>query len=132
MKIKKRADFPKCLQGIKALKGICIGECINDKVIMHPSRVAHSHCFKDKFTGWICLRYKFQLKEKLTLLHEAAHLIANTSRSTPPHGKRWKKALLALGGTYKAYSYTHNGIVRTYKDYTLLSDLRPQSNKKNE
>ena len=66
--------------------------------------VAHTHSTKGcKNQGWMCLRYKYQLKERLTLLHEVAHLIANTDEKTPDHGKKWRETVVDIGGTCGAY-----------------------------
>jgi hypothetical protein len=117
MKIKKRSQFPKCIRHFKEVKAIYVGKCpaghLDDK------HVGHAHCDpSDPYYGSICLRYKYLLKQRLTLLHEVAHLIANTDAKVPPHGKKWREALLAIGGTFKSFSYTHNGIISTNIDYT--------------
>lgn len=118
MKIKKRSELPKCVRHFKQLKGICIGECIDKNYAIGKNHAGHAHCFGDQFQGWICLKYKYQLKERLTLLHEVAHLIANTSPTTPFHGKAWREAVVSIGGTFKSYSYTHGNTINTYIDYT--------------
>jgi hypothetical protein len=118
MKIKNRNNFPFCLKPFKSLKGIAIGECIDKNNIIDDKHAAHAHCYNDKFKGWICLRFKYQLKERLTLLHEMAHIIANKYQSIPPHGKLWKATLLKIGGTYKPFFYTHNGKTYENLDYT--------------
>lgn len=122
MKITKRSDFPKCLQPFKQLKGICIGKCVNKNNTISTNHIAHAHCYGDGFRGWICLRFKYQLRERLTLLHEVAHLIANKSPKTPSHGKKWKDTVVKIGGTYKSYSYTHNYRTYTYLDFTRRSN----------
>ena len=123
MKIKKRSQFPKCIRHFKELKGISTGGCI--EASLDSKHVAHAHCdSSDPFQGWICLRYSYQLKEKLTLLHEVAHLIANTSMEVPPHGKKWKDVLLSIGGTYKEFSYVHSGIRYYNLDYTYRNRKR--------
>ena len=122
MRITKRGQLPKCVRQFKQLKGIHIGKCIDKICDFDDGHVAHAHShIGDKYRGWICLRYKYQLKERLTLLHEVAHLIANWCRLIPPHGKKWKEALLDIGGTFKAFRYTHNGITRENIDYTHRS-----------
>src|SRR5277367_2206873 len=118
MRITKRKDFPKCVRHFKELKGICIGECIYSNGEIDKDHLAHAHCFFGKHQGWICLRYRQQLKERLTLLHEVAHLIANVFSDIPPHGKLWKNTVVAIGGTYKSYSYIHNYREYEYLDYT--------------
>ncbi len=106
--IRKRSLFPKCVRQFKELKGICIGECIvkGDPVDLPGSKGgAHSHAWEgDPDKGWVCLSYKYQLKEKLLLLHEVAHLIANKALSTPSHGKKWREAVVAIGGTYEEFA----------------------------
>jgi hypothetical protein len=105
--IRKRSLFPKCVRQFKELKGICIGECIikGESVDLPGSKGgAHSHAWLgDPYHGWVCLSYKYQLKEKLVLLHEVAHLIANKAPSTPSHGKKWREAVVSIGGTYEEF-----------------------------
>lgn len=117
--IKKRKDFPKCIRHFKELKGICVGNCVSKSYNMHDKdkdEAAHAHYkWSHSYPGWICLRYKYQLKERLTLLHEVAHLIANTTRSVPHHGKKWKAVVKAIGGTLKPY-WSADGY--KYLDYT--------------
>ena len=119
MRITKRKDFPKCIRHFKELKGICIGECVDPSDKLDEGQAAHAHPYAGfPHQGWICFRHKYQLKEKLTLLHEVAHLIANKWLITPHHGKLWKAAVVAIGGTYKSYTYTHNYKTYEYLDYT--------------
>lgn len=118
MKIKKRSQFPKWIRNIKELKGIYIGGCVDGSEI-DEEHIAHAHSTNgDPYQGWICLRLRFHLKNKLTMLHEGAHLVANKIPGTPPHGRKWKQAVLALGGTFKAFRYRRAG--KTYQniDYT--------------
>jgi hypothetical protein len=112
IKLTNRAGFPKCIRHFNELKGICIGDCIRQSGPMHEGiggavgGVAHAHpyvSYVSYVSGWICLKFKYQLKERLTLLHEVAHLIANTDVKTPAHGKRWRETVMAIGGTYKPY-----------------------------
>jgi hypothetical protein len=118
MKIRKRSQFPKCIRHFKQVKGICIGECIDKNYAIQKGHGGHAHCYGDQFNGWICLKYKYQLKERLTLLHEVAHLIANADPSVPPHGKAWRDVLVSIGGTFKSFSYTHGNLIHTNIDYT--------------
>lgn len=106
--IRKRALFPKCIRHFKELRGISVGGCIKKTPL--AGQMAHAHCNHCcRPVGWICLKYKYQLKEKLTLLHEVAHLIANTSTDVPDHGKKWRDTVVAIGGTYGSYlSYNKN------------------------
>jgi hypothetical protein len=120
IKITKRSEFPKCVQKFKELKGICIGGCVDKDVsFTNDDCWAHSHSNSyDKYTGWICLHYKYQLKHKLLLLHEVAHLIANKQKNTHHHGTRWKQAVSYIGGTYKAYTYQYKGEPQYHLDFT--------------
>jgi len=122
VKIKKRSQFPECIRHFKELKGICIGECI-DNIQFGKSEAAHAHCYDgDPYQGWICLKHKYQLKSKLILLHEVAHLIANRHIESVPHGKGWKKVLLSIGGTFKSFIYNRRGRkARETIDYTYRS-----------
>ncbi len=104
MIIRKRSQFPKCIRHFKEVKGISVGKCIYDEPIL-PAHSAHAHCYYkgSRGQGWICLSYKYQLKERLTLLHEVAHLIANTNKFVASHGNKWKKTVVSIGGTYRSY-----------------------------
>ena len=105
--IRKRSNFPCCIRHLKDLKGISIGKCIKDKsgeTNWGQDSAAHCHPnHGDLHMGWMCLRYKYLLKERLTLFHEVAHLIANKCRSYAAHGDKWRKAVIEIGGTYLPY-----------------------------
>jgi len=119
MKLFFRHQFPQCIRHFKELQGICIGSCIDDGLAIEKKHAAHAHSSSyDRYKGWICLKYKYQLNHPLLLLHEVAHLIANKRKSTPHHGKRWRQALLKIGGTFKSYVYKSGRYRYTYLDYT--------------
>jgi len=122
IKIVSRAAFPKCLQDIKEVKGICAGGCIEGREWDGMAAHAHAEYPCDEFQGWMCLRHKGILHERLTLLHEAAHLIANKDPRTPGHGKKWKRAVMSIGGTFKGYSYKHSGLTWEYPDFTYRNN----------
>lgn len=111
--IEKRKDFPKCLRDHKQIKAISIGKCIG---INHlDRRGAHAHTDPtDKHYGWVCLSMHSQLRERFTLLHELAHFMVSPSK--PSHGKDWRKAVVKLGGTYKAFHSYHKDY--EYEDYS--------------
>jgi hypothetical protein len=118
--ITKRKDFPKCLRLFKELKGICIGECVNREKLDYNEEVAHTHYYGNPygFDGWMCLNYKYQLKQKLLLLHEVAHLLVEYDFPlTLAHGKEWKAAVKSIGGTYKSFPLRFRGIIEN-NDYT--------------
>lgn len=101
--IKNRRKFPKCIRHFQEVKGICIGECVDKRDSISPN-IAHAHSDSlDSYHGWICIQYKYRLKEKYTLLHEVAHLIANKLARVPTHGKEWRAVVKRIGGTYKPY-----------------------------
>jgi hypothetical protein len=119
MKLFFRSQFPECIRHFKDLKGICVGECVDPEETIGKKHAAHAHSFsRDKYQGWICLKYKYHLKQPLLLLHEIAHLIANKRYSTPTHGKRWRQALLKIGGTFKSFVYRRGNYIYTNLDYT--------------
>ena len=97
-----RNKFPKCIQQFDCVKGICIGDCIDtsDPGSVDGDSPCHAHCGEDDHLGWICLRYKYQLRERYTLLHETAHLLTT---DYPWHGKEWRAMVKKIGGTYKSY-----------------------------
>lgn len=113
--IRKRSEFPKCIRQFKEVKGIYVGGCIDG--LEAPKGTAHAHCVAGHHrTGWICLSYKYQLKEKLTLLHEVAHLIADKSVHAPDHGKKWRDIVESINGTYKSYACYSKRFY--YRDYS--------------
>jgi hypothetical protein len=120
--LKNRKDFPKCVRQFSELKGICVGECIDKTYAFNPDPMREAgHChIVGSFEGWICLTRKFQLKEKYTLLHELAHIITHNRYGfqIKSHGKEWKKVVVEIGGTYKAYVCLGYGKKRRYRDYT--------------
>jgi hypothetical protein len=113
--IRKRSEMPSCLRPIKRVKGICVGECVLGGKMEHP---AHAHCDNHhKWNdGWICVRFKYMLKQPLVLLHEAAHLLVDPG--LPSHGKEWRQAVVSIGGTYKQFGYPYHGQLLYYPDYT--------------
>jgi hypothetical protein len=96
---------------IPELKGICVGGCVDKDLIITPD-IATAHAHTTFFNGWICLKHKYLLKEKLVLLHEVAHLI--TDLGAPSHGKEWRKNVVALGGTYKTFIFHKTHITKNY------------------
>ena len=118
MIIRKRHKLPKIVRSFKELKGICVGKCIIRGQSIEDDCWAHCHSIKGhKHEGWICLKYKYQLREKYLLLHEVAHLIACKNWNTPQHGKRWRKVLKTIGGTLKSFlSYNKK---RRYNGFPL-------------
>ena len=114
--IKKRSKFPKCVRKFKELKGICVGTCIDR---FHPENWnnvyahAHSRNDDDPYKGWICLRDKYILKDRYSLLHEVAHLIADkVDPEYRHHSKKWKEILIKIGGTIKVYIDSRGNIHR--------------------
>lgn len=96
--IKNRNKFPVCIRNFTVLRGISIGKCVDSSTIKNS---AHAHTEPiDPFHGWICLKYRFQLKEKFLLLHEIAHLLAPVKTH---HGKAWQKIVVKIGGTTKPF-----------------------------
>lgn len=121
IKITKRSEFPECVRNFKELKGICIGkECV-DPNDHFDGELAHAHsqwCWtRGKYQGWICIAKKRYLSNKLILLHEVAHLIACKSPNTPAHGKKWKQALVSIGGSFKPFDI---GYGYKFLDYTHI------------
>jgi hypothetical protein len=120
-KITRRSQFPACLQPIKQVKGICVGGCVAglkdlaQRIAGRHQKMAHAHQ-NLRFKGWICLSWKFLLKNDLMLLHEAAHLLVDSD--APDHGKEWRQAVVAIGGTYKAYRIDFRNYYINFPDYT--------------
>ena len=114
-----RDNYPEYLKKFKELQGICIGGCIdpNHKIDKEHDAHAHAH-FIDPHRGWICLRYKYQFREKFLMLHEMAHLIANKLSFIPDHGKEWRKVVKEIGGTFKSFHITQNKKNIWYPDFT--------------
>ena len=127
--ITDRKHFPKCVRHIEDLKGISVGECIAGITNWGKDSAAHAHTnYGDSNMGWVCLKHKYLLKDKWTLLHEVAHLIANKYRSYAPHGEKWRKAVVAIGGTYKPYK-SYNGLY-LIDDYSSKQEKREKLAKK--
>ena len=123
MKIKKRSLFPKWIRHFKELKGISVQECVDPDLTISDSHIAHAHAGDgDPYQGWICLHYKSTLKNRLILLHEVAHLIANKNPKTPNHGKLWKAAVVAIGGTFKAFVFKRDRKFWRNLDYTYRNN----------
>jgi hypothetical protein len=121
--IRRRSEFPPCLRNIKEVVGICAGGCIDQTDTIDGA--AHAHTYTDEYKGWICLDRKGILKERLTLLHEAAHLLIDPNADH--HGKEWRRAVVSIGGTYKAYTYTH-----WYSNYNYTDFIHTRSGKTKE
>ena len=100
--IKDRKSFPACIRHFKELKGICVGGCSRRGAGDLPVGVmAHAHTtHRRSHQGWICLRYKYQLKERHTLLHEVAHLLVPHKIY---HGKVWRDMVVKIGGTIEPF-----------------------------
>ncbi len=124
--IRRRSKFPKYVRHFVELKGICVGECINKSLLISTNEepaIGHAHSdHLDPYRGWICLEHKYLLKEKYTLLHEVAHLIANKFSWIPDHGKEWRKVVVKIGGTFKPY-LTHDK-KRVYDDFSHSDPVR--------
>lgn len=120
--IKRRSKLPKCIRRFMELKGICVGQCINPKSKIEDDCDAHAHSnYFDLNRGFICVRYKYHLREKYLLLHEVAHLIVNKTENIPHHGKAWKKVVAEIGGTYLPYPSYNNK--RVHRGYYWYDDL---------
>ena len=109
MIITDRAKFPKCIRHFEEVKGICVGECILGqnfylKETEKWTRWGHAHCSYDDERGYICLSHKFHLKNKLTLLHEVAHLLTPLRYSY--HGQKWRQIVKEIGGSYEAFKFS--------------------------
>jgi hypothetical protein len=117
MMITDRADFPECLRNIKAVNGIHVGGCCWIRPMRRKGkRVAYAHAHHlatgplgadDPFRGFICLKYRYLLREPFVLIHEAAHIIAN--KTTLTHHKEWRACVRKLGGTHRPFTM-RNGV----------------------
>lgn len=96
-RILKREQYPACLN-VPKVRGVCVGDCIMGSV-WKGNALAHTHLagWPFKYRQWICFRYESALKNKETCLHELAHVL--TGYGEYSHGKKWRKQLLALGGS---------------------------------
>jgi hypothetical protein len=102
--IRKRKDFPTVLQPFDCIKGICVGGCINPHDSLEGQETAHAHVSQDKYLGYICMLYSFQLEHDLMLLHEVSHLLTRKERAH--HGKAWRQKVIEIGGTVEPYIYS--------------------------
>jgi hypothetical protein len=95
--INNREDFPFCIRHYEVLKGICVGGCIDPESEIKNGRGAHAHVVDaQEYRGWICLSFAYQLRERLVLLHEMAHLLCPPKSN---HSKIWRKKVVEIGGT---------------------------------
>lgn len=99
-KLIKPKYLPKYIGQFKCVKGIAVGGCVDRRDSIEKENTAHAHNYQeDKYFGWICVRFNYSLRDKKTILHEIAHLIA-CGRG---HDKVWKDTVVKIGGTYKSY-----------------------------
>jgi hypothetical protein len=91
----------------EAVKGVAVGECVEGKK-WKKSCTAHAHYAGSgrEFGGWLCFKGEEGLQNKVVQIHELAHLVAPRG-----HGERWRKAVLALGGSLEAVP----GLLRSYE-----------------
>jgi hypothetical protein len=137
--ITDRNQFPEYVRQHECLKGIAVGACIKGLYIDPVKELAHAH-MHGKHKGWVCMLSELQ-GHKLALLHEVAHLLHSSFFELfhVPHGKEWRKYVVSIGGSYKAFrinriwtrDFTHietqddedrmDGIV---KEPSILDDTR--------
>lgn len=88
-----KSKWPKYLLKFKEIKGISYGKCkIGDQLVL-----GHAHCYPNyRGRGWICLRNKSTVRNRLLMLHEVAHLLVGAKNN---HNDVWRRALLRIGGT---------------------------------
>jgi hypothetical protein len=95
------------------LKGVYIGECIRYgdwKRLFDPKQSAHAHNNEDDpMRGWICVRQR-QFLVRPIMLHEIAHLLIPNQG----HTEKWRRKVLAIGGTLKPVCI---GRTRQMRDY---------------
>lgn len=124
--ITSRVKFPACIQPFEKVKGIVIGGCIREvfgdqyPISSYPGTSeydlarsfgdlghAHPHHYyygskKNDEYGFICSRFEGFFRDRQSLLHEVAHLLAKPEPSLKDaHDRRWAKTLLKIGGTLK-------------------------------
>lgn len=81
---------------IAVVRGVFVGGCVarGDGSSFHA--MAHAHSDGDH-RGWICVRAAKRLADDMLMLHELAHLSSGDG-----HTDRWRREVLALGGTLDA------------------------------
>jgi len=81
-----------CLIWRNYIRGIYVGGCVGSKTPIFA--VAHAHTSDDEWHGWICVHGIKRLGYNELMLHEIAHLIADTD-----HTPKWQETVLKIGGT---------------------------------
>jgi hypothetical protein len=89
-----RSAWPADLQHPE-VKGIAVGGC-GPKGTRLGRLHAHAHT-RGESRGWICFRSNVSFAEKMTRLHELAHVVTREG-----HTKHWREFLLQIGGTLDA------------------------------
>ena len=119
--------IPAYARKYEELRGICLGGCIrygwekNWPGVPWPRRkvgpqAAHAHPVGDReFFGWICSPYRFILTNKRLLLHEIAHLIVEDDKGSVGHSKRWKEAVIEIGGSLEEVRLTRGRVLAGYR-----------------
>jgi hypothetical protein len=69
--------------------------------------------------GWLCFSSEEALQNRAVQIHELAHLVAPKG-----HGKLWRKAVLALGGTLEEVP----GFMKSYEKKSRRPSFRVSYN----
>jgi hypothetical protein len=105
-----KSQWPKYLLKFKEIKGISYGKCKVDKKTF-SDHAAHAHCGPYIHNGWICVRSKALIRNRLMMLHEVAHLLVNYKYG---HNDTWRKTLLRIGGTLDPFPTTGTRVTVPY------------------
>jgi len=91
-----RSAWPAPLGAYVQVVGVFVGGCVARGEGSRFRAKAHAHTRAwDQNHGWLCVLSPARLTDQALVLHELAHLIAGPVG----HTDRWRRALLALGGT---------------------------------
>ena len=111
-----RSAWPADLQHPE-VHGVCIGGCaVTGKRLGSLHAHAHTH---DAYRGWICFRSRVTFAERLTRLHELAHVVTREG-----HTKRWREFLLQIGGTLDAVAGCRDYHPRR-RPRVVFTDVKP-------
>ena len=77
------------------IKGLFVGGCVRRGDGSRFRAKAHAHFSSDApYGGWICVLSAKRLDDRLLMLHEAAHVLADAG-----HVDKWRRVLLEIGGS---------------------------------
>lgn len=106
--------WPDYLKDYPELKGICVNYCgCGYDFDKSPIELAHTH----NDIGWMCVSKSRYLTSKNLMLHELAHILANSD-----HNKKWRRKVIQIGGTLDSFQVPDGRWVRSYHKIIKRND----------